>query len=346
VSGVLAARLRETWRRDGIGARSLAPAAWLFGGAVAARNALYDSGALRAIDLGLPTVSVGNLSVGGTGKTPVTAWVAGQYARRGLKPGILLRGYRGEDETLVHRVLTPAAAVVADPDRVRGAERARDGGAKVLILDDGFQHRRAKRDLDVVLVAAEEGRAHRLLPAGPLREGRQALERAQVLVVTRKVLSREEAADVATAWSDGLDHLLIVVAELAARELVAVHAEPGAPPRTMALSALAGQDVLSFSAVGAPEAFEAQLVTHGIRVRTAIRFADHHAFTERDAATLVDRAHGVAAAVCTLKDAVKLQGRWPRGGPPLWYLSQAVTVEWGAEEFSARLARVAAPTTD
>jgi tetraacyldisaccharide 4'-kinase len=346
MSGVLSARLTEVWRRDGLGARILAPASWLFGGGVALRNALYDRGTLKAHRLGLPTVSIGNLSVGGTGKTPFTGWVAGGFAARGLHPAILLRGYRGEDETLVHRALTPAAEVVADPDRVHGAARARSAGAQVLILDDGFQHRRAARDLDVVLVAAEDGAARRLLPAGPLREGRGALARAQVLVVTRKVATQDEAADVATAWAEGHDHLTIVVAELAARELIAVHGEPGVAPSAAPISSLAGRKVCAISGVGAPESFEAQLMAQGVLVRSAVRFADHHAFSEQDIARLIDLSRSSDAVVCTLKDAVKLRGRWPRGGPPLWYLSQAVTVEWGAEEFSARLARVAAPTTD
>jgi tetraacyldisaccharide 4'-kinase len=346
MTNLFAARLAETWRRDGIGAWMLAPAGRLFGAGVALRNALYDRGVLRTHRLGLPTVSVGNLSVGGTGKTPVTAWVAGEFAARGVRPAILLRGYRGEDETLVHRELTPRAEVVADPDRVRGADRARAAGVQVLILDDGFQHRRAARDVDVVLVAAEDGAAHRLLPAGPLREGRSALARAQVLVVTRKVATQEEAADVATAWSEGHDHLTIVVAELAARELVAVHAEPGAPPARATVASLAGKRVCAISGVGAPASFERQLMAQGAMVPRVIRFADHHAYTERDVARLVGVAQGTDAAVCTLKDAVKLRGRWPRGGPPLWYLSQAVRIEWGAEEFGARLARVAAPPTD
>jgi tetraacyldisaccharide-1-P 4'-kinase len=164
--------------------------------------------------------------------------------------------------------------------------------------------------------------------------------------VTRKVATQEEAADVATAWSDGHDHLTIVVAHLAAHDLVAVHAEPGGAPRRAPISSLAGKSVCAISAVGAPESFELQLVEQGARVLSASRFADHHAFTEQDVARLIERATGVDAVVCTLKDAVKLRGRWPRGGPALWYLSQAVTIEWGAEEFGARLARVAAPTTD
>lgn len=341
MSGRISAALQETWRRDAVGARILAPLSWAFRLGVGLRNECYDLGLLRSHALGMPTVSVGNLTVGGTGKTPVTSWVAAQLQAGGKRPGILLRGYRGEDETLVHRVLTPSAIIVADPDRVRGAARARSAGAEVAVLDDGFQHRRARRDLDLVLVAAEQGAARRLLPAGPLREGRRALRRADVLVVTRKVASRDEAADVATAWAAGDEELLLVVVALTPDALVPAAPEAtGAPARD--LGTLAGRAVLVISAIGAPDAFERQVAAHATRIERAA-YPDHHPFSDADVAELAGRARGVDLAVCTLKDAVKLRGRWPRAAPPLWYLSQAVTVEWGEAELRARLDRLMAP---
>lgn len=348
MSGRLSAALQETWRRDSVGARMLVPVSWAYRLAVAVRNEGYDLGLLRSRTLGMPTVSVGNLSVGGTGKTPMTSWVASHLHARGVRPAILLRGYRGEDETLVHRALAPSAIVVADPDRGRGATRARLEGAEVAVLDDGFQHRRARRDLDLVLVAAEQGDARRLLPAGPLREGRRALRRADVLVITRKVASRDEAADVATAWSEGHDHLLVVVASLSPLALVRatpVGAGPdGAAPGTQSVGSLAGRAVLAISAIGAPDAFERQLAAHATRVDRAA-FPDHHPFADAEVAELARRARAVDLAVCTLKDAVKLRGRWPREAPPLWYLSQVVAVEWGEAELRARLDAVLASRT-
>jgi tetraacyldisaccharide 4'-kinase len=146
--------VEESWERDGALAKGLAPLSWIFGAGVALRNRLYDAGILGSQSLGLPAVSVGNLSVGGTGKTPMSAWVAERLLELGKRPAVLLRGYGGGDEVLVHARLVPGALRVADPDRVRGAARARAEGAEVLILDDAFQHRRAQRDLDLVLVAA------------------------------------------------------------------------------------------------------------------------------------------------------------------------------------------------
>src|SRR5437899_9441283 len=111
-------------------------------------------GRADAVRLPLPTIAVGNLSVGGTGKTPLAAWIAAYCARRGWMPGILLRGYGG-DEPLVHRRLVPEAVVVANPDRVAGATAARAAGARVLVLDDAYQLLGVARDLNVAVVSAE-----------------------------------------------------------------------------------------------------------------------------------------------------------------------------------------------
>lgn len=320
------------WARDGAGARALVPLSWLYGAVTAARNAAFDHGLLPSYPLGLPAVSVGNLSVGGTGKTPLSAWLAQHLLSAGVRPAILLRGY-GDDEPLVHERLTPGAIVVADPDRVRGAATARGRGAQVLVLDDAFQHRRAQRDLDIVLVAAEQGGAHRLLPAGPLREPRSALGRAHVLIVTRKRATAAEADAVAAQWAAEQPALTVVVATLAPGDLVRV----GGTERR-AVASLRGAAVLAISAIGAPAAFEGQLADLGATIESAA-FADHHAFTDADVGALAARAAASGLAVCTLKDAVKLEGRWPRQAPALWYLSQAVTIERGAGALEGLLAR-------
>ena len=324
--------IEALWTRDGAGARALAPLSWLFGAATALRNAAYDRGFLRAHPLGLPTISVGNLSVGGTGKTPMAAWVAQQMIVRGLRPAILLRGY-GADEPMVHQRLTPDALVVVDPDRVRGAAKAIVLGAQVLVLDDAFQHRHARRDLDIVLVAAEQGGSRRLLPAGPYREPASALGRAHALVVTRKRASIDRAVAVAAQWASASPSCVVAIAGLAPADLARVGGAERLP-----VSALRGQQVLAVSAIGLPAAFEGQLSDLGARV-TSLAFADHHAFTDADVALLATRAANADRAVCTLKDAVKLEGRWPREGPALWYLSQAVTIERGAGELDHLLAR-------
>lgn len=328
-----AGRLEALWARGGAGALALTPISWLYALATAARNAAYDLELLPTHALGAPTVSVGNLTVGGTGKTPVSAWVAGRLQALGLRPGILLRGY-GQDEPLVHRRLTPQAVVVADPDRIRGAARALADGARALVLDDAFQYRRARRDLDIVLVAAEQGAVRRRLPAGPLREGPAALARADVLMITRKTASIAAAEEAARRWSSAAPDVTTVIVSLAPSALEPAAGDPAGAPLTLA--ALSNASVLAISAIGAHAAFEAQLARHGAHVESHA-FPDHHPFTDAEVGALVARAGRTDLAVCTLKDAVKLSGRWPRNGPALWYLSQAIGIERGAAELDSRL---------
>lgn len=326
--------IERIWAADGPAAWALTPLSWVFGIATGVRNLLFDVGVLRSHSLGLPAVSVGNVSVGGTGKTPVAAWVAAELAAMGARPAILLRGY-GNDEPLVHARLNPGIPVIADADRVRGAAAARAQGATVLVLDDAFQHRRARRDLDLVLVAAEQGGAHRLLPAGPLREGRGALRRAQLVIVTRKSASAAEAESVAALWTGFAGSPPSAVVALRPGPLRPMDPSEASLP----LRALEGKRVLAISAIGAPAAFEAQLRAAGATVESAA-FPDHHAFSEADIAALVRRAGVTDLTICTLKDAVKLGPRWPRQAPGVWYLSQAVEVERGGASIREALQRL------
>lgn len=327
--------VERMWARDGVGAALLAPLSWGFAAATGVRNLLYDRGVLRVHDLGVPVVSVGNLSVGGTGKTPVSAWVAAELQAMGARPAILMRGY-GDDERFVHARVNPGIPVISNPDRVAGAQQARQGGATALVLDDAFQHRRVKRDVDLVLVAAEQGAARRRLPAGPLREGRAALRRASLLLVTRKSASLAEAEAVAAAWRGFAGAPPSVIVALKPGPLRA--ADPDSRRDALGLGALRGTRVLAVSAIGAPGAFEAQLTAAGAIVDSA-QYADHHPFGEAEIAGLALRASSADLTVCTLKDAVKLGARWPRQAPPLWYLSQVVEVERGAATLREALRR-------
>ncbi len=325
----------SVWYGTGGGARAaraaLAPLAALFGAVVTARGRLYDAGLLGVHALPLPAISVGNLTVGGTGKTPVAAWVAAELARRGARPAVLLRGVGG-DEALVHALLNPGVPVVADPDRVRGAAEAVRRGATALVLDDAFQHRRARRDADVVLVAAEtfDGRA-RLLPAGPFRERLSALGRATVVLVTRKsataAQARAVAARLAAVMPSG--HAGVGIVHLEPASLVRWDADGAGRGAAEHTDVLAGARVLAVAGIGSPDAFAAQLRAVGASVDLA-RFADHHAYGASDVAALRVRARGVDRIVTTLKDAVKLGPLLSRGGCALWYVTQRVTLETGA----------------
>ena len=179
----------------------LIPASALWRAGMKLRESAYRRGWATTHDLPLPTVSVGNLTVGGSGKTPIAIWIARHYAAQGLRPGILLRGYGG-DETLVHRRSVPEAIVVANADRVAGAEAALAQGAQVLVLDDAYQRLDVRRDLNLAVVAAETTRAVRwAVPAGPWREGVEALDRADALIITRKRATPEAAETLADELS-------------------------------------------------------------------------------------------------------------------------------------------------
>ena len=325
------------WWGDGAAAGAvrilMAPlaAAWWAGSK--ARNMAYDIGLARAGRSEIPVVSVGNLTVGGTGKTPVAAWIAQQLRERGVAPGIVLRGY-GDDENLVHRLLTPDAVVVADPDRVRGIAAARRAGATGAILDDGHQHRRARRDVNLVLVSADVPWPRWLLPAGPLRETwADGLRRAHLVLVTAKAATEGQVAATVEAVRR---HGAPAVAVLRLR-LDSLHRVGSAEPK--GLQALAGARVLAVSGVANPAPFHRQLQATGAVVDTLV-FGDHHAFQPSDVEHIVVRAREADFVVCTLKDAVKLQGSWPQSGPGLWYVSQRVEPIAGAAEIEAALDRV------
>lgn len=328
--------IERVWKANGLGARLLSPLSWIFGGLTGLRNALFALGLRKQHRLGAPTISVGNLSVGGTGKTPVAAWVAAELRRLGARPAVLLRGY-GADEPLVHSRLNPEVPVIADADRRRGAQRALAAGATVLVLDDAFQHRQVARDVDLVLVAAEQGGMRRVLPAGPLRESPRNLRRASLLAVTRKSASHAAAEQVAADWTSFAGAPPTAILRLGPGDLRPVRDGSGLEPQP--LGALAGQRVLAVSGIGDPAAFEAQLADLGAEV-SGVRYPDHHRFVADDVAQILRRAESMAFVVCTLKDAVKLGLLWPRQAPPLWYLSQAVEVERGADALVQALRRL------
>ena len=339
----------RVWMGDSLSTRLaravLQPAAWGYSGVTAARNALYDHGVLRSHEATLPTLSLGNLSVGGTGKTPVGAWVAARLTVGGGRPAVVLRGY-GNDEPLVHAHLNPQVPVVTDADRVRGVARARDLGADCAVLDDAFQHRRLRRTTDWVLVAAEQWHADlRMLPAGPLREGPAALRRADLLLVTRKSASRDRAESIVSELAGRLrDPDAVGICHLAPFAIVNALTGVREP-----LTWLEGRPVATVAAVGAPESFFAQLVGFGA-IPEPLRYPDHHAFDARDVALIVRAGTVRDGVICTLKDAVKLAPLWPRAGPTLWYVSQRAVIERGDAALDASLAlvlaaRAAAPPT-
>jgi tetraacyldisaccharide 4'-kinase len=328
--------LERLWWGNGPAARlaraALRPLEAVYAGAMLVRGALYDAGILPSRDPVLPTVSIGNLSVGGTGKTPLAAWTIAELARRGARPAIVLRGY-GADEPLVHAILNPAVPVVVEADRVHGVARAAVMGADIAVLDDAFQHRRARRAADVVLVSTEQWqRSRRLLPAGPWREPLGALRRASLTIVTRRTATPVEAQRVADDLRVAAPAVPAAVVLLA---LDTLHDATQAH-RTLPLSALSGSRTLAVAAIGDPQSFLRQLREAGAAVRSAV-YPDHFRFGPADAMRVAADVRRDELVVCTLKDAVKLAPHWPREATPLWYVSQRVVVEQGSEAIRAVL---------
>jgi tetraacyldisaccharide 4'-kinase len=324
-----------------LGRAALFPAERLYAAVVASRGVLYDRGILRSEEPPLPALSIGNLTVGGTGKTPIAAWAAGELAGEG-RPAIVLRGYGG-DEPLVHARLHPTIPVIASADRVAGAREARARGADVVVLDDAFQHRRIRRQADWVLVSADRwtpGR-RRLLPAGPWREPLRALRRASVAIVTRKAASRIRTEEIRTELLRHAPQVPVAVVHLAPDGLRAVHGDETRP-----LESLRGARVRLIAAVGDPTALRAQIEAEGASVDTRF-FPDHHAYSAREIAALASGVEDGTVVVCTLKDAVKIAPGWPRAAPAIWYVSQRVDVEDGLDTLSRSIhAVLAARTSD
>ncbi len=332
------------WHDDGAAAgltrALLTPLSAAFGAVVSSRNARYDSG--RGVEpTAIDAVSVGNLTVGGTGKTPFAAWCAQRLREHGAAPAIVLRGY-GDDEWREHSLLTPGIPVVVGADRVRAIAEAAGQGATVAVLDDAFQHRRAARVADLVLISADAWTGEvRLLPTGPWREPLTALRRADVAVITIKAESSERVAAVRRAVNNASPDVPVAEVHLQAGLLFEISAGQAlTAPATQgrSLASLADHDVLAVSAIGNPAPFEQALQRAGARV-TPRRFVDHHAFSEADVTTLASAVSPRGIAVCTLKDAVKVAPLWPRTARPLWYLSQTIEVRLGEDVLLAALSR-------
>lgn len=270
------------------------------------RSAGFRVGVKRSYALGRPTVSVGNLTTGGTGKTPMVGWVVGQLLSLGHRPCILLRGYRGGDEALEHQqAWGDRVRVEPNPDRVGAARLAlqEDPSITCFVLDDGFQHRRARRDLDVVLIDATNpwGYGH-LLPRGLMREPRSALRRADAVVVTRS----DRVTLQALAALDQQIEALIGKPPIAHAE----HAWVGlvdAGNEMHDLSLLQDKQVMGVVGIGNPSAFEAMLTQHCRQVLHCEALPDHHGYTRKQLLRYIDLAAtaGAQAIVTTEKDWVK-----------------------------------------
>jgi len=306
----------------------LAPLGWIARILVRFRNFAYDHGIAKSSAPPVPLISIGNLTLGGTNKTPFVEMVALEIARRGIPTGVVSRGYKGkarapelvnrlsggafagDEPLLLHHRLKGLPVAVAN-DRSEGIALLRqEENVEVVVADDAFQHRKLRRDADIVLVDAlcPWGNG-RLFPAGLLRESPAALERAHIVVITK--------ADQIPPFR--LEELKGQIAGLVGRDRVfcsrlVVDRWERWEGKWEAESSLevAGMPVLAFSAIGNPASFRRSLEQEGVRIVAEYRFRDHHRFTVKDLETMVAEAvrQNASALVCSEKDIYNLPEGW------------------------------------
>jgi tetraacyldisaccharide 4'-kinase len=275
------------------------------------RNGLYDRRMLPSHRLPRPAVSIGNLTTGGTGKTPLVCWLAAAAQAMGRKPAVLMRGYKSNqgssDEQREIEQFVPGTVVIANPDRVRAAAMALEKSPEIdlFILDDAMQHRRAARDVEIVLISAvcPWGLGH-VLPRGLLRESPAGLRRADAIVLTH-------AGEVG---KQRLDEIQTTVRRYNSRSplFLADHALVGllsADEVEEPMTALADKPYLVACGIGDPESFAASLARHGGVCVGRRFFPDHHHFTDADVIGLRRAAAQASAAaiIVTEKDWMKIR---------------------------------------
>ncbi len=320
----------------------LAAMAMPYAAATAARNRLYDGGIFRQHHARIPVISVGNLTAGGTGKTPLVAWIARRLRSLGRCPAIVSRGYAarpGEpsDEAAELALLLPGIVHIADRNRVAGAETAAIRGADAVVLDDGFQHRRLHRDLDLVAIDASNpfGCGH-ILPRGFLRESVRGLCRADAIILTRASqidqAARGEIREAVHRARGG--HPPQVWLETEHRP-IAVRSASGV---TEPIEVLSGQRVAAFCGIGNPSAFRRTLAEIGVDLVGFRSFADHHPYSRQDVDTLARWAASTGAdrLLTTLKDLVRMRLE-PLGSVPLAAIEVALEPLGSADEFERLL---------
>lgn len=307
------------------------PFSHLYNLAIKMRRAMYRRGVLASHDLGVPVISVGNITVGGTGKTPLVAYVARVLGENDRKVCVLTRGYKrkepnkrvvvsdgdcvlsdalhsGDEPYELAQNLQGISAVIADKNRAAAGEWAKEEfGIDAFVLDDGFQHLKVRRTLDLVTIDATNPFGNgRLLPSGILREPMTALSRAHAVILTRTDLAenienlknqlKEIAPNIPVFTSCTKTGKVVPLSKL-----FSSNAQP---------SDLNGKNILAFCALGNPDGFFGQLKNEGLDIAATEKFPDHHAYTQADVTKLENAARDVKADVLltTVKDAVKLKG--------------------------------------
>jgi len=315
------------------------------------RNAFYNYRILRTHRVNVPVLCIGNLTTGGTGKTPLVAWLCQTINQRSKikdqknQVAILTRGYRtqkGEsaDEPALLAEQCPNVPVVVDPDRVAGAAQAiQTHGAQTLVMDDGFQHRRLARDLDIIAIDATVPFGYgRLLPAGLLREPVSGLKRAHAVVLTRCDQVSEDALAQTEAQIRRVNPDLAI-----ARSIHAPTAIRTAGGAEIPLAQMKGKRVFAFCGIGNPQAFFRTIERLGAILAGTRAFDDHHRYTAEELVALHEEARRQQASLVltTQKDWTKVvQAGLPEGDPPLACLTIDLKITAGEEMLTSLIDRV------
>lgn len=297
---------------------------------VAVRNWFFDIGVLKTIKINVPVISVGNISAGGVGKTPFVEMLIGRL-EISHKLAVVSRGYNREttgtivvsngfgklssvensgDEPIQLALKYPELIVVVDEQRVRGARKAIELGAKLILLDDGFQHRYLHRDLNIVILTVEEIlNGDLLLPAGNRREPLTSLKRADLIVVTRCSDAEEykRACAIGRAWNSlpakkptvGLKTKLKAFKRVSSNEILKA-------------GIFLNKNIIAFSGIGNPKSFEDLMTKASVKVVKHIAFSDHHWFKDDDIKMIINAKKETNAdfIITTEKDIARLGGQF------------------------------------
>lgn len=352
-------RIARGWQR-GFGpaaSRLLGAASGGYRGLLGTREWLYARGLLKCRSLDCPVISIGNLTVGGTGKTPAVELAVRTLLELGRKPAVVSRGYgrrghgiqvvadaasirmdadEGGDEPFLLARRLPGVPVVVGGHRYDAARHAVERfGVTAIVLDDGFQHRTLAKDLEIVMARARDPwGTGQLLPAGPLREPLSALARADLIVVT----GGRDASDV----DEVLRATRVYAPDVA---VLAAHHVPTecwetSTMRYLPADGLRGQRLVAFAGIGAPEGFRRTLVEAGVIEADFAQFVDHHWYTRDEIRELERRAGrlGAVGLVTTEKDWARLR-RLPPAGLPLYVLAVRLALTSGDKEWRAAFER-------
>lgn len=309
-----------------------------YGWVMTKRNRRYERGKAVIHRVDVPVISVGNLSLGGTGKTPLVEWIARHFRRRGIRVSIVSRGYGAEqgernDEALELELALPDVPHLQNPNRVEAAQVAiEELEMQLILLDDGFQHRRLARDLDIVLLDATEpfGFEH-VFPRGTLREPLVGLARAQVVVLSRadmlsadeRELIRQRVSQLAptAAWCEVVHRPHAMLDANGSEQPLAVSQE---------------KKIAAFCGIGNPAGFRHTLESLGCKLSAWREFPDHHSYTRDNVESLAQWAKGADQIFCTRKDLVKL-GVTKLGDIPLYAVSVKLDFLAGQQAMEAAL---------